>query len=243
MNFQTDPYIEKLAVNEKEETFGLIICALFHAPQPRTLDLFYNRLFHEFNSVLDDDEKQSIYLYPNYALHITIATLINFKTMTGLKNEEERKSMIDHWSDKSKLMKARMSQIKSFYIEINSIQLSPAAGYIQYSDASDNQIQQLRDYIKQTCIIDNDNEQLSSRVHIPDIIHTTFLRFKQNTIKNSQTFIEKFQTINNRLKEQPIITIEIDEICIACETHPYMHIPNDSDHVLKHIHLMKSIKN
>ena len=79
MDFESDCLVEQLSRQQAEETYGLIVCALFHRPKPVSFASFYQRFTEQLRHSFDDDEKQSVYIYPIAHLHITIATLISFK--------------------------------------------------------------------------------------------------------------------------------------------------------------------
>jgi hypothetical protein len=222
MDFETDPLIEQISRNEKKETFGLIICALFHQPKPIEFADFYHQLIQNLQNNFTDDEKQSIYLYPIAHLHITITTLFSFKHPWP----ESPEKCLQHWKDCFTQLK-QTSKKKSFILTLNAIHLSNAAGYFQFKDEN-NAIENLRQSIRTICIPEDGQPLLN----IPNIVHTSFLRFIKKP-NDPIKFEEKFHRICKEIFDKTNeIHFDIDEICLAFETRPYMHIECDEFHVL-----------
>ncbi|CAF0734609.1 unnamed protein product [Adineta steineri] len=222
MDFEIDPLIEQINREEKKETFGLIICALFHHPKPVQLADFYQRLIKELQTNFNDDEKQSIYLYPIAHLHITITTLYNFKHAWPQSPEK----CLQYWKECFTKLKTA-SKNQPIILTLDSIQLSKAAGYFQFKNAN-NGIENLRQSIQTVCKPADGQPPL----HIPNIIHTSFLRFIKKP-NDPVKFEEKFHRICKEIFERiNEIRFEIDEICLAYESQPYMHIECDEFHVL-----------
>lgn len=222
MDFETDPLVEELSRNEKKETFGFIICALFHQPKPILFSNFYNELIRELKSSFTDDEKQAVYLYSIDYLHITIATLINFKNPWP----ESPEKYLEYWKESFKNLK-QTSKNQSIHIKLDKICLSKAAGFFLFNDEN-NSFGNLRQTIREICIPEENQEALI----IPNIVHTSFMRFIKKP-NNPKEFEEKFHRICQEIfKNTNEIYFNIDEICLAFEGHPYMHIPCDKNHVL-----------
>jgi hypothetical protein len=119
------------------------------------------------------------------------------------------------------------SKNKSIVLTVDTISLSKAAGYFCFND-EDNRIENLRQSIRDICV----PEPGQSSIHVPNIVHTSFLRFIKKP-KDPKKFEEKFHRICEELLEKTKkISFEIDEICLAFETRPYMHIDCDEFHVL-----------
>ena len=221
MNFETDPLIEQISRKETKETFGLIICALFHQPKPIQFADFYHQLIQQLQTSFNDDEKQSVYLYPIDHLHITITTLFSFKHTWP----ESPDKCLKYWKECFNKLK-QTSKNQSITLTLNSIELSAAAGYFQFTDKN-NSIGYLRQSIKNICV--PDDEQPS--IHIPNIIHTSFVRFIKKP-NDPIGFEEKFRRICKEMFEKSKeLRFEIDEVCLAFETRPYMHIKCDEFHV------------
>jgi hypothetical protein len=227
MDFEIDPLIEQLSRQEKKKTFGMIICALFHQPKPISFAELYSRLTNQFNLCLTDDEKHAVYIYPIAHLHITIAVLHSFKHAWPQSPEQ---CLMDGKKSFEKLKE--IFQQKSIVLVLDKIELSPAAGYFQFQDVT-NGIESLRQSIGQAYL--SQSEQ--SKIQMPNIVHSTFLRFARK-VDNPILFEEKFHRICNEiLVSTPRIRIDIDEICLAFEAHPYMHIECNESHVLDTFHV------
>lgn len=222
MDFETDPLIEQLARGEKKDTFGFIICALFHRPKPIAFAEFYQRLTDRLRSALTDEETQTIYIYPIAYLHITIATLHSFKNAWPQSPENS----VTYWKERFQRLKNTARQ-GSFSLTLNTIELSAAAGYFQFQDPS-NGMGVFRRAIEEHC----QPEPNGAKLHVPNIVHTSFLRFVKKLAQPAQ-FAEKFHRICKEVfADSAEIRLEIDQACLAYESHPYMHIDCDDAHVL-----------
>jgi hypothetical protein len=222
MEFEVDPLIQQISRKEKKETFGLIICALFHQPKPIKFADFYHQLIEELQKNLNDYEKQSVYLYPIAHLHITISTLFNFKHEWPQSPDK----CLKYWKECFIKLKEN-SKKNSIILTLDTIHLSKAAGYFQFKDEN-NGIESMRQSIRDICIPEDGQPSL----HIPNIVHTSFLRFIKQ-LNDPRKFEEKFHQICKQMYEKTSeIRFEIDEICLAFEARPYMHIDCDEFHVL-----------
>lgn len=222
MDFETDPLIEQISRNEKKETFGLIICGLFHHPKPLPFADFYLQLIEQLKANFTDDEKQSVYIYPIAHLHITIATLFSFKNSWP----ESPEKCLQHWKECFNKLK-QTSKNKSIHLILDNIHLSKAAGYFQFKD-EDNQFPNLRQSIREICI----PEEGQPALQIPNIVHTSFVRFIKKP-NDPVKFEEKFHRICQEIfKKANEIRFNIDEICLAFEGFPYMHVNCDEFHIL-----------
>jgi len=123
MDFEIDPLIKEISCNKKKETFGLIICALFHQPKPIPFANFYHQLIEQLQNNFTDDEKQSIYIYPIAHLHITISTLFNFKD----PRPESPERCLQYWKECFTKLK-QTSKNQSIILTLDTIRLSKAAG-------------------------------------------------------------------------------------------------------------------
>ena len=222
MDFEADPLVGQIVRKETKETFGLIICALFHQPKPTHFANFYHQLIEQLQQNLTEDERQSVYLYPIDYLHITISILYSFKDAQHPLPDK----CIEYWKERFEQLK-QTSTNRSIVLTLESINLSKAAGYFLYKD-SGNAMENLRQSIRDVCRPEQGQPDLT----IPGIIHTSFLRFVKKPQESSR-LEEKFHRIcREMLSKTKEISLEIDEICLALESRAYMHIPCDKDHVL-----------
>jgi len=86
----------------------------------------------------------------------------------------------------------------------------------------------LRQSIRDICIPEEGQPSLA----IANIVHTSFVRFIKKP-NDPIKFEEKFHRICKEMLEKTNeILLEISEVCLAFEAHPYMHIDCDEFHVL-----------
>jgi hypothetical protein len=222
MDFEADPIVGQISRNEQKETFGLIICALFHQPKPIAFTDFYHQLTQQLKTSFTDDEKQAIYIYPIPHLHITIGTLYNFKHAWP----ESPEKCLQYWKECFKRLK-QTSKNQSFRLILDTINLSKAAGFFQFKDET-NGIGNIRQSIREICKPEDGQPAIS----VPNIVHSSFLRFIKKP-QDPEKFEEKFHRIANEiLAKTNTISFEINEICLAFEARPYMHIDCDEIHIL-----------
>ena len=222
MDFEADALIDRIVRKQVDETFGLIICALFHQPKPTRFADFYHKLIRQLQNSFTEDELQAVYLYPIAHLHITISTLYNFKHPPPAAPEQ----CLQHWKDCFAKLKQR-SQNKPILLQLDAIQLSKAAGFLQFRDELDA-VGSLRRSIVEICVPEDGQPPL----HLPNIVHTSFLRFVRKPAEPA-LFEEKFHRVCRQVLEKAgDIRLEFDEICLALESRSYMHIDCDESHVL-----------
>lgn len=222
MDFEDDPLVGQISRRETEETFGLIICALFHQPKPLSFRDFYHQFIDQLRTNLTADEQQSIYLYPIDYLHITICTLYSFKDAPPSSPDR----CLQYWKECFNQLK-QTSNNRSIVLTFDSIKLSKAAGYFLFQDEA-QAFGKLRQSIREIC----QPEQGQPDLLIPGIVHTSFLRFIKKP-NDAKIFEEKFHRICQEvLVKAKEIIFNIDEICLALESRAYMHIPCDKDHIL-----------
>ena len=222
MDFEADALIAQAARKESPDTFGIITCALFHQPKPALFVDFYRKLTEELYNSFTDDEKQSVYLYPIAYLHITISTFYNFKHSKPQFPER----CLEYWKERFTQLK-QTSKNKPIRLSLEAIQLSKAAGFFLYKDEQ-HAVDDLRQSIRTICV----PEEGQPPLHVPNIVHTSFLRFIKKPVDPGQ-FEEKFHRICKKSFEQiGEFFLEFDEVCLAFESQPYMHIECDESHIL-----------
>lgn len=222
MDFEADASIERITRKQFDETFGIIVCALFHQPKPTHFANFYHELIQQLQNSFTDEEKHAVYLYPLAHLHVTIATLYNFKHPPPAAPDR----CLQYWKERFAKLKEH-SQNKPIRLQLDAIQLSKAAGYFQFKDENAAVID-LRRSIVETCV----PEEGQAPLHVPNIVHTSFLRFAHKPAEPA-LFEEKFRRVCREvLAKTGEICLDVDEICLALESRCYMHIDCDESHIL-----------
>jgi hypothetical protein len=156
---------------------------------------------------------------------VTIATFLPIQTVQegGSLFESSRQAWIELVSAASQHPDWPTSPLQ---LEIDAAQIGTMAGILMWKETTGG-LQAMR-----TCLA-NESLKRGMKIHkIPGIIHSSFLRFSQVPATDRATVEERFQSkVLPRLKDvfsQPFIAKDAK---LACEKTPYMHIPNDSEHV------------
>ena len=237
MNFFVDPVIQQLTHSDidKVQAYGLAICALFHQPKPLLFADFYHRFISRFQAALDVDEQRAVYFYPIDYLHISIALLINFKKSQSPSPDD----CLAYWQRCFAAVKTEHHR-KPIVLSMDAIRLSSAAAYFEFCDEL-GEMKRLRESIQRLCVAEQGTG--SEPIFIPNIIHISFLRFK-DTVTDAAKFEQAFhRVVQEMIADTNLSSIHfaIDEVALVLETHPYLHNPCDDEHVLDTIHLTNTI--
>ncbi len=136
---------------------------------------------------------------------------------------------------------SEVARVGPFTLEAHHIELSPGAAFLHFFDPSGT-IDRLRDLVKhardkdpqlaavvaeldESSVSQSDgdegrgNSTLRDSVHIPDIVHSSFGRFIQDTADEAQV-VARFSSIAAHFKSFPL---RITRLILANECSPYMH--------------------
>jgi hypothetical protein len=242
--FKADPLVSSLFVNKEDEYFGLVLNTGW--PPNDEIDAPYQSFLDQVRKCFDkadvestENEPPNVYLYPTQCLHVTVATFYPIRKKQPelgdeyyleLKNKAvelvEAASQRDDWP--------KVTVQSKHYLQLESVQLGQKAGILLWNDAS-GVIDKMR-----MCLEEEAAKRGVSIHNIPNIIHSTFLRFaKEPTYSGGGDEIQrKFQSIvipsvsHIFGPDVRLMSLGGGSMCkLACETTPYMHIPNDERHV------------
>jgi len=243
--FEADPFIFQLVQckNNVHDSFSLVLVVGW--PPADDLEAPYRSFIEQIKQCfnLNDTANDvlghaSVYIYPFSCLHITVATLHSH--ILGTTNEATRRELTCHWRE----LICRASQrdrwpIKSLKIKIANAQLGSKAGILLWEEVSGG-LQSIRHCIAlevqqyQQDSADNDVENRIdlSTYSIPEIVHSTFLRF--HSVPQTD-----YEVVQERLRQKVLPNFfqvfsseyDIDSVKLVCERKPYMHVPFDNKHV------------
>ena len=254
ITFIRDPMVATLFTKE-DDYFGLVLVAGW--PVNQAMNLAYNsflrtvrKCFHKSDLGNNGEKPPNVYLYPADCLHVTIATLYRVQRKqpnfdkdyyTGLTNKYvdlvKAASQRKKWP-KYVIRNDRSSSPLNFQLE--SVQLGQNAGILLWKENS-GCVNDMRMCIQEEAF------HRGIEVHkVPNIIHSTFLRFGDvpTNSGSGDEIQQKFQKSvvpNVHQIFSPIcaptdISAWDGSLCkLVCETTPYMHIPDDEDHVVMKI--------
>jgi len=198
-----------------------------------------------------------VYLYPTTHLHITLATFIpptKIASSNSVSNEEgdDKKEETGSLSsndireakkeDVLKLLQSA-SELPDWPTEplqmvVDSAQIGKRAGILLWKDLSGG-VDAIRNCLRKA----STELDAATTPNIPGIIHSTFLRFSSTPQTSGAEVQEAFRSkIQGRLGTEFFRSANADEPTplilrantarLVCESTPYMHIPDDDEHVL-----------
>ncbi|KAL7506141.1 hypothetical protein ACHAXN_003885 [Cyclotella atomus] len=251
--FIADHLVTSLFTREADY-FGLVLVAGW--PPNQMMDQAYQQFLDEVRSCFHKSDLESavgppnVYLYPTQCLHVTIATLHHVHKKRPDLGKDYYYELTEKYVD---LVKAasqcdawpkctnqvdRDGSVQSppqMKLQLELVQLGQKAGILLWNDKS-GYINAMRDCLQKEAT--QRGIQIDS---IPNIIHSTFLRFAHEPIHSGsgEAIQQKFQSIvipkanaMFSVTSQPDSYVWDDSLCkLVCETMPYMHIPNDEEHV------------
>lgn len=225
--FQADPIVQAI-FNKDQDYVGLVLVAGW--PPQTEINAPYSTFIESVKECFDpvdlDGDRPAVYLYPPQFLHVTIATLLPIQTVQegGSLFESSRQAWIE-------LVSTTASQhpdwpTSPLQLEIDTAQIGTKAGILLWKETTGG-LEAMR-----TCLASEAPTRGMKIESIPGIIHSSFLRFSQVPSTDGATVQERFQSkVLPRLKDifsQPFLAKDAK---LACGRTPYMHIPNDSEHV------------
>lgn len=202
INVNPDPFLTE---NIDQPVFGLNLALCW--PFPLKTRKAYEQIAREIKLLGPE-----VYVYPYHQTHITLMTIIDFK-----KYLNPRKDKIIAFKEIAaelyELLIPIVQTTSQFKISLDSLELSQNAGFLQ-SQEPRKSVVKLRAAIENALI----ESELSIIPKIPNIVHSTILRFK-SVPSNPSNFLFDFNSIKRNSK---IAEILISELLITSETKPYM---------------------
>ena len=211
----------------------------------------------------DDTDLNKIYLYPVESLHVTVATLRAFSL--NIISTDDILVLVRFWKDIIQTASTKSDWPKGkIVLELENAQVGCSAGILLWRENSGN-LQSMRsclqsevDYYKEILDkrLESNTDALRHRMlreslnafSIPNIVHTSFLRFTAQPITDGRVVQERFTGLlcenvsaKDRAKMETKSTIhqcfeqniEIASVCLVVEYFPYRLFPS-VDHVLWH---------
>ena len=248
--FEPDPFVSALVQSDPSyETFGLVAVAGWPSNRNQLLapysafrtaaELCFDQA--DVSSHNNTQQPPPVYLYPFSALHVTIATLHSFTTQSP---KETHTVLQEQWEKVWKLAQTNSKWPRqSLQLSIDSAQMGRKAGILLWKETTGGM------NAMRACIRDATDE-LSPELqkagvnvdtlHVPDIVHSTFARYYTSPATAGKTVQERFhQSVLPRLGEFFPDSYSLPHVTLVRERQPYMHVPNDADHVLDRCVLAK----
>lgn len=244
--FEVDKWIPLLTQtnvvdkNPSNDLFGIVLVANW---PPR--DSFvepYEKLIHNIQDCFDpqdhmvdnDDGVPAVYIYPPRTLHITIATFTPFFTSNLEPCAKKKELYARTCTEIINRCHSRQDWPKDpFTVEIETAQIGSKAGILLWNNP-DQKVEKIRRIVKEEYdfMLEEDPVALNRQeIVIPNIIHSTFLRFGRIPVTKGEDVQKRFQDVIGGIQES-FGKITVDSMRLAVERIPYMHIPCDDRHVL-----------
>ena len=172
----------------------------------------------------------AVYFYPPQALHITIATFKAFNA-PEVKHRDDYANACRRIVHKSFARKDWPSG--PFQIEIDRVHIGTKAGILLWENP-DGAIASMREIMREEydAYYKVNPGALDHRdLKVPNIIHTTFIRFAHSPKSSRAAVSERFLKASINPKNM-FGKISVDSVRLAIERIPYMHIPCNERHVL-----------
>ena len=208
-----------LSVDPNYSAYGLNLA--FGWPLPSHFKKTYEKLISALEKI-----SSSTYIYPYQLTHVSVLTILNFKAhrdpteqeICAFKNLEFE--IISRFSSMFYNLK-----LKPFSIDVGPPVLSWKAAFFPILNPTQEmsglrkrailELSHLRDDQAEHSAIKN---LLPENIELPDIIHSTFLRFLERP-SDEKAFSKTFETTVSNFK---FGEAKIDEFILTSETKPYM---------------------
>ena len=253
--FEMEPRLVKLIpknnTSGSSNEFGLVLVAGWETP-PNDLKECYESTLNKISNCFDKNDIQNssshhtdlylpaVYLYPHQSLHVTIATLYPPTEEDSLSNDEKShiiqfwNSILNQASRNNEWPKERLK------LRISSAQIGEKAGIFLWDELTGG-IKGMRSAISQE-LADYKNQMthpfennLVTNVRLPNIIHSTFMRFAKTPTSSWMDVQDKFQTHIIPSLKTTFFTKDfiLSDATLVNEKKPFMHIPRDDQHIIK----------
>eukprot|EP00978_Attheya_sp_CCMP212_P015218 scaffold39179_cov50-Attheya_sp.AAC.8 len=257
--FESDPFVIKATYPGVGTEFGLVLVAGW-PPDLTLLGPSYHRFLTLVRSCFDEtdivhpqdkDALPAAYLYPPKHLHVTVAMCHRYTNGLGLENEDDDDSStitrVDQENQRIEFWKQVIHKASQrtgwptapFRLRLDRAQIGSKAGILVWEETTGGMA------AMRQCISDQVAELKSmpssdlfstyyyETLAIPNIVHSTFLRFSQIPKTNATTVQSRFQQmVLPQLSSLFPDELEVDTCTLVCARTPYMHIPYDEHHVM-----------
>ena len=243
--FEADSFVQSLVQGQVvDNTFGIVLVTSWPLPDEtkRNYETFREVVrdcFFQEDATIDD---LHVYLYPAEYVHVTVATLFPFHH-TAPSSTEDRHFIVRISKDLVK----KASEMRSWPInqsielQVDRWQIGRKAGIILWKETNGT-IEQIRKCLRTavdeyvTVAPEREAKLVRDNFKIPDIIHSTFLRF-------AQTPKIQIDSLERRINNVPPIadffptTVQSSSLHLVNENKPYMHLEYHPSNILSSLAL------
>jgi hypothetical protein len=190
--FVPDNLLPALSRNEQDEIFALGLVVNWPMTNSSGIQAIYERFLSTVQTQCFKSEEDAFFCLPFHSLHITVASLfaaqqiaqdnpfIEPETSKGTNQftGEWHSNFVEEW--KYALIEARSHEDwprRPLELQVESARIDPSAGILTWNDRSGG-IELIRQCIART--VRSNYPHLLGHLKIPTIIHSTFVRYKNN---------------------------------------------------------------
>ena len=225
--FLVDPLV-KAVYNKEDDYFNLVVMAPWPKMQAEGGPRPFTTFMEGVKQCYDDEDlagsSPNVFLYDRKFLHVTIATCCtNHKRHAGRDYEKWKRDFCH--VVKSAAQRCTWPREK-LRLEYESTKLTAKAGILLWKETTGG-IAAMRE-----AILDEARTQMMPLHHIPDIVHTTFLRYHKVPETSFGTVQQSFQ--NYVLPHAARVFesgLDLDKVLVVTETTPYNLVSKDDVHL------------
>jgi hypothetical protein len=260
--FEVDPVVSDIFTGKDGDYFGLVLVTNWPVSPLAEMDGPYQDFLTAVKSCFQNEDISvpskatvslpAVYLYPTIYLHITLATFVR-PTKIISDNNNESKDLRQAKKEGALELVRSASKLPGWPTEplqlvVDKAQIGKSAGILLWKDLSGG-VAAIRNCLRRASAeVDasaNDNDTPATTTIVPTIpwiIHSTFLRFSSAPQTPGEKLQEAFRSrVQEKLGKEFFRTaaddgttpfLQADTVRLVCESSPYMHLPNDDEHVL-----------
>mmetsp|Transcript_13066 Transcript_13066/g.24546 ORF Transcript_13066/g.24546 Transcript_13066/m.24546 type:complete len:268 (-) Transcript_13066:209-1012(-) len=234
------PFLTQQTNRENSNLFGIVLVANW-PPKDSFIEPYEKLMLHIRNCfdpqdhIVDDTSGvPSVYIYPSNTIHITIATFTPFFNTNPEPCAKKKELYAQICTEIINRCQSRQDWPKGpFTVEIESAQIGSKAGILLWNNP-DQKVERIRRIVQEEydfMLEENPVALNRQKLVVPNIIHSTFLRFGRVPMTRGEEVQKRFQDAIRDIHKL-FGKIKVDSLRLTVERFPYMHIPCDDSHVL-----------
>lgn len=246
LSFEPDPLVRRLVSSERQQPlFSLCLVAGWppRLTNSESFRLAYERFcaavgqcWDDLDRMVDRQHPAAVYFYPYEHLHVTVATfhrpgLDNVSLETQAALQKVWSQVVEHATQD------QLWPTEPFSLRIDSAQIGTRAGILLWKDDSGG-LSTVRQCLRRavatmkTTAESQELAQFLDALDVPQIVHSTFLRFCEPPQTDGAKLQQRFsETVLSKIGNYFPEPFNIPVATLVCERRPYMHIPFDDQHV------------
>jgi hypothetical protein len=258
--FEADPLVPDIFTGEDGDYFGLVLVTNWPVSPLDVMDDPYRRFLAAVRSCFRDEDVSpsdahpaslpAVYLYPTEHLHVTLASfhrptkVADSPELSGDAQRAKKRKALELVRSASKLPGWPKEPLR---LVVDSAQIGTRAGILLWKDLSGG-VDAIRNCLREA--LDDAGGPAGGKptdASIPGIIHSTFLRFtgvpetpgedvqvafgSRGLAAPAEEYFRASGGDATAATGAPLV-LRADTVRLVSESVPYMHLPNDDEHVL-----------